>query len=78
MTNSINKNLEKFAKDAGVILVDCGEGWGGRIGWATKDYPNSQFCGYRTENSAYKAWLNDTFGETTAKAILKLLKKGWK
>ena len=32
--------LEEFAKDAGVIIVDCGPGWGGKIGYKEKEYPN--------------------------------------
>jgi len=67
--------LEEFAKDAGVVLVDCGEGWGGRVGYKTSDAPNCTNCGYRTAKSAYKAWLTDTFGEGAAKAVLKLLKE---
>ena len=67
--------LEEFAKDAGVYIVDCGEGWGGRIGYKEKEYPNCTTCGFRTEKSAYKSWFNDRFGYDTAKAILKLLRK---
>ena len=67
--------LEEFAKDAGVSIVDCGEGWGGRLGYTESDYPNSSTCGFRTEKAAYKAWLEDKFGKHTAKAILKLLRK---
>ena len=67
--------LEDFAKQAGVVLVDCGPHWGGRIGYKTSDDSNCTFCGYRTANSAYKGWLKNTFGEGAAKAVLKLLKR---
>jgi len=67
--------LEEFAKQAGVVLVDCGSNWGGRIGYRTKDSPNCTFCGHRTEAAAYKSWLKGKFGDHTAKAVLKLLKE---
>ena len=41
----------------------------------TDDCPNLHFCGYRSEKAAYKGWFKDTFGEQTAKAVLKLLRK---
>lgn len=66
-------SLEEFAKQAGVALVDCGPGWGGRIGYRTRDYPNTTVCGFRSESSAYKEWARATFGENTAKALIKLL-----
>jgi hypothetical protein len=65
--------LEEFAKDAGCVLVDCGPGWGGRIGYSTKDCPSSSVCGFKTKKSAYSRWLSDSFGEHTSKAILRLL-----
>ena len=67
-------NLEQFAKKAGVTIVACGPGWGGRIGYTEKGHPNCTVCGFRTEQSAYKSWLKSTFGEHTAKALMKLLK----
>jgi hypothetical protein len=66
-------SLEQFAKEAGVELVDCGPGWGGRIGYKTKDNPNCTECGYRTKKSAYKGWLENTFGACISKAVIKLL-----
>lgn len=66
--------LEQFAKDAGIEIFDCGEGWGGRIGYRSKDHPNASICGFRTTNAAYTHWLDDKFGKHTAKAIIKLLK----
>ena len=67
--------LEEFAKQAGMTLIECEPEWGGRVGYKTKDHPNSSVCGYRTAKSAYKGWLNSEFGENNAKAILKLLKE---
>ena len=66
-------NLEQFAKDSGVEVVDCGSGWDGKYGYVVKGSPNSTYCGYRTEKAAYEAWLTNTFGKQ-AKAIKKLLK----
>ena len=56
--------LEEFAKLAGVSVFKCDPEWGGSIGYNSKDYPNSR-----------KSWLEDTFGPTTAKAVLALLKQ---
>lgn len=67
--------LKQFATDCGVTLVDCGEGWGGRIGYQLKDWPNCTTCGFRSENAAYEAWMKDTFGEATAKGLVKLFRK---
>lgn len=67
-------NLEQFAIDAGVEIVECDISWGGRIAYRTKDAPNCKMCGFRTKASAYKNWLEDTFGADTAKAVRKLLK----
>lgn len=67
--------LEEFAKSAGVRLEECGPEWGGRIAYRIPDSPNCAWCGYRTEQAAYKAWLVGTFGEHTAKAVMKLLRE---
>ena len=67
--------LEQFALQAGVEIVDCGPGWGGTIGYTTKDNPNCTVCGFRTEQNAYQGWLENTFGECAAKTILKLLRE---
>ena len=67
--------LEEFAKDAGVVTFDCGEGWGGKWGYYMTEFPNVHFCGYRTEQSTYKGWLQEQFGDTLSKSVLKLLKK---
>lgn len=66
--------IAEFAKKCGVEIVDCGEGWGGRIGFKSKDYPNTRVCGFRTENAAYKRWFEEAFGETAGKIVLQLLK----
>lgn len=67
--------LEQFAKAAGVSLVECDGNWGGHIGWRAVDHPNSTYCGYKTEQAAYKSWLESSFGKQTAKAVIKLLQK---
>jgi hypothetical protein len=67
-------NLEQFAKSAGVTLIECDLEWGGRIGYKEKDFPNRAVCGFQNEQAAYKSWLKSTFGEHTAKAVMKLLK----
>ena len=66
-------NLEQFAIAAGVEIIDCEAGWGGRIGYTEKDCPNSSVCGFRSKKQAYKRWLADAFGENTSKAIMQLL-----
>lgn len=65
--------LESFAQDAGVTLIECDSSWGGRIGYKEADHPNMSTCGFRTPNSAYKHWLEGTFGQKTGKAVLKLI-----
>jgi hypothetical protein len=72
--------LEEFAKEAGCVvsLNPTPEGWNGKCQYHTVDHPNCYFCGYKTEAAAYKGWLEGTFGPTTAKAILKLLKESQK
>lgn len=69
--------LEQFAKQAGCVVSmnEDPRGWGGQYQWHTVDYPNCFFAGYKTEAAAYKGWLEGTFGKTTAKAVIKLLKK---
>ena len=66
-------NLEQFAKKAGVTIFECSPEYGGRIGYKTKDSPNSTVCGFRTERAAYKSWLTSTFGAHTGKVVMKLL-----
>lgn len=67
--------LEQFAKKAGVKLITCGSEWGGTIGYQTVDFPNSSVCGFRTENAAYKHWLQSMFGNKAGKAVISLLKE---
>ena len=66
-------NLKQFADMAGVSVKECGPGWGGRYGYVTDDAPNCMECGYKTKNSARKAWLMNTFGDKTATAVQALL-----
>lgn len=66
--------IEKFAITCGVTIVECGEGWGGKIGYKQVDYPNSSVCGFKTKEAAYKHWLKNKFGEQTSKEIVKLLR----
>jgi hypothetical protein len=66
--------LEEFVKLGGCQAQRCEKEWGGTWAYTTKDYPNSTQCGYRTEQAAYKAWLDDSFGPVLAKAVLKLLR----
>jgi hypothetical protein len=67
--------LEKFAKNAGLTIIRCSEEWGGTFGYVTKDAPNTKIVGFKKEEMIYKSWLISTFGENTAKAIIKLLKQ---
>ena len=67
--------LEEFAKECGMTIVPCDKEWGGKVGYKEKDHPNSTACGFKTESAAYKYWLADKFGATTAKTVLKLLRK---
>lgn len=66
-------NIEQFAKDAGVSIVEVDPGWGGPIGYTEADHPNSTVCGFRTATAAYNHWLQRKFGKHTADAIRKLL-----
>lgn len=67
--------LQQFAKDAGVTVGRCEPSWGGTWSYKCVDTPHCTFAGYKTEQAAYKAWLKETFGAATSKAILKLIKK---
>jgi hypothetical protein len=72
--------LEEFAKEAGCVvsLHPNPDIWGPTYRYHTIDNPNCYFCGYGTKWFAYKGWLEDTFGTTTAKAVLKLLRESEK
>ena len=67
--------LEQFARQAGCIVSMNEDGWGGKYQYHTIENPNCFFCGYKTEAAAYRGWMNDSFGPTTSKVVLKLLKK---
>lgn len=67
-------NLIKFAKMSGVTIIRCDKEYGGTYGYIERNYPSCSTCGYKTEKTAYKGWLEDTFGKDTAKALTKLLK----
>lgn len=51
-------NLRQFAKINGVTFVDCGPGWGGRVGYKESEYPNCTIAGYKTQTEAAEAWLH--------------------
>ena len=69
--------LEDFAKRAGCVvsLNPEPEGWGGKWQYHAKDYPQITYAGFRTDKSAYKAFIEETFGEREGKEIISLLKK---
>lgn len=67
--------LEEFAKEAGVTIHRCDKTWGGTYGYSCKDRPNVNINGFRSEASAYKGWVEHTFGEHTSKALFNLLKR---
>ena len=69
--------LEDFAKRAGCVvsLNPDPEGWGGKWQYQAKDYPQVTYAGFRTEKSAYKAFIEETFGKRGGKEIINLLKK---
>ena len=65
--------LKQFAEDAGVIVIPCGPGWGGKYGYKTRDCPGVTFNGYKTKQDAYRTWASDTFGEKAGEALTRLL-----
>lgn len=69
--------LEEFAEKAGCVveLNPEPEGWGGKWQWHSVDHPNCYYAGYRTEKSAYKAFIEQAFGKSAGKAVIALLKK---
>ena len=69
--------LEKFATYAGCVvqLNVSPEGWGGKWQYFTKEHPNCYFNGFKTKQAAYIGWLRDTFGPTTSRAVLAILKE---
>ena len=69
--------LEEFAKEAGCVvdLHPNPDIWGLTYAYYTLDNPSCRFCGYATKLLAYKGWLEGTFGPTTAKTVIKLLRQ---
>lgn len=65
--------IKELALKAGVTIVECEPDWGGRIGYTDKDCPQTTICGFRTESAAYKHWYFSKFGESTGKALLKMM-----
>ncbi len=67
--------LEEFAKNAGVVIIECNtedtEKWDGGFGYTTKSHPNSSYMGSKSKRAAYERWLINTFDEDTAKALHK-------
>ena len=69
--------LEEFAKDAGAVIQLNPEpqGWGGKWEFYNSEHPNCSYCGFKTEASAYKGFMEHKFGVHGTRAIIKLLKK---
>ena len=67
--------LAEFAQSAGVRITRCEPEWGGTWAYRMADAPYVAYCGYRSEQACYKAWLENTFGKSTAKAIMDLLRR---
>lgn len=68
-------NLKEFATLVGVTVERCDSSWGGTWAYKTADNPNCTWKGYRSEDTLYKAWGEETFGKQTFKALSKLLSK---
>ena len=67
------KTLMDFAKAAGFRIVECGPGWGGRIGYTEEKYPDSTTCGFRTERAALNHWAEDAYGKKGLRALKRLI-----
>jgi len=67
--------IKDFAEMSGVTVFRCGPEWGGTWAYKLKDSPNMSVNGFKTEDAVYKRWARETFGETTLKALMKLLRK---
>lgn len=67
--------LEQFCDLAGCVVSVNPDpaGWGGEYRYHHRVNPNCFFCGWRTEKSARKEFLVQTFGTHAAKAVMKLL-----
>jgi len=66
--------LEEFARQAGCVVTPKFNN-SSEYQYYTTEHPNCYFSGFKTEASAYKGWLEGTFGLTTSKAVIKLLRK---
>jgi len=64
--------LHEFAKKSGVTIVNCEDGWGGKIGYTTRAQANVTTCGFDSIEAAYTHWLNETFGEDASREVRKL------
>jgi len=67
--------LEWFAKKCGVKLLRCEPENGCTIVYTEADAPNCTVGAFRTEQSAYKHWLESKFGSKTGRVIMGLLKE---
>ena len=66
--------LKEFATKSGCVLrVQTDKSWGGAYAYSLKDAPGSTYCGYKTEDQVYNAWLADQFGPSAARFIRGLL-----
>lgn len=67
--------LKEFAIESGVTVFECEPGWGGKYGYTESQFPQSRVNGFRSQKACYEDWFKCKFGEQTAKALMKLLKK---
>lgn len=65
--------LKEFAELSGVTLGRCSKEWGGTWSYRMAKCPHCTFNGYDSEDDAYLSWVEETFGETAANVLLKLL-----
>lgn len=68
---------KEFAIKAGCIVSEMEDpkNWGGKWQYQSADSLNCFWCGFKTEDAAYRGFLKDTFGEQASKALIALLKK---
>ena len=68
--------LEQFCKKAGCITSfnPNHEGYDGPWMYQSIDSLNIRYRGYKTEEAAYKSFLECHYGKTASKAIISLLK----
>ena len=73
--NTLGKplTLKEFATKCGCVLkVQTDKSWGGAYAYSLKGAPGSTYCGYKTENQVYNAWLTEQFGPSVARFV-----RGW-